>query len=151
MMSFRPIAASEVTDPDTLARYAQQTIGTKIPNGKEIVLMRTRCKRFFEEYPTADFSTLVHTIDYIRAKRKRVAMPWAVFAFVPWAYKDGFLPELDPRNHVVVDGHVEGQIHWILERETDPWWVNAFTYAVGVDTRKRLLGQYWAEKAEARA
>ena len=138
-MFLRETPASAVVDERTFASYAHQMIGTKFPNLKEMITLRTRTKQFFGEYPLADWATLVQTVAYIRGRRKRVGYPWGVLLFVPDAYRDGFLPELDPRNHERRDPYVESEIAAILAQETDQWWVGALTLASEPAARRDLV------------
>jgi hypothetical protein len=143
MSSFEHVyTTTEVVDPVSFARYAQQSIGTKYPTGNEWSRLKGACGTFFEHNPRATWLTLVHTVGYARAKRIRVATPWGLLRMVPQAFKDGFLPELDPRNFKLSDSNVEGKIAWILEHETDEWWVRALTFATGVEPRRNLV-QRW--------
>jgi hypothetical protein len=135
----RGTPAAAVASPETFAAYAQQTLGTKYPNQKEMQGLRKRAKQFFEETPLADWATVVSTVGYLRAMHRRVDMPWAVFSFVPYAFKDGFLPELDPRNHDLRDPYVESEIASILASETDPWWVGCLTLATDPEARRDLV------------
>jgi hypothetical protein len=144
-MFMRVVNATDVHDPVSFAHYAQQTIGTKWPNVREMVILRKQADQFFEDNPRADWGTVVNTIGYVRAKRRRLAMPAAVFNQVPWAFKDGFLPELDPRNTTVQDPQVEAQIASILAEETDPWWVAALTMATEAEARRDLV-RIWKEQ-----
>jgi hypothetical protein len=77
------VSAADVTSPETFAAYAHQALGTKYPNQKELAGLRKRVKEFFDYYPLADWGTVVTTVAYIRARHKRLAMPWGVFSFVP--------------------------------------------------------------------
>jgi hypothetical protein len=144
----RETPAAAVASPETFAAYAQQTIGTKYPNQKEMATLRKRAKQFFEEMPLADWSTVVQTIGYLRARHRRVDMAWAVFSFVPYAFKDGFLPQLDPSNHDVRDPSVEAEIARILEQETDPWWVGNLTLATEPEARRDLV-HMWRNRVDA--
>jgi hypothetical protein len=135
----REVSAAEVADERSFASYAHQVLGTKYPNIKEMVTLKTRTKQFFVEQPRADWSTLVQTVSYLRAIRKRVDFPWAVLNFVPFAFRDGFLPELDPRNNEQPDPSVEAEVAFILSQETDEWWVGALTLATEVAARRTLV------------
>ena len=135
----REMPATAVADCPSFACYAQQTIGTKYPNVREMGILRGRAKQFFSETPLAEWATVVQTVGYMRARRKRVDMAWAVFNFVPFAFKDGYLPELEPRNHDLRDPDVEAQITSILAQESDPWWVGAMTLATDPAARRDLV------------
>lgn len=138
----RSLSPTDVVDAQSFAAYAQQTIGTKWPTIKERVMLQARTTQFFADNPHADWTTLVKAIAYVRASRRRLAMPWDVLYQVPWAFREGFLPELDPSNHIDEDPQVERQIEWILEQETDEWWRHALMYSVGVENRRGLV-QMW--------
>lgn len=138
-MFLRETPASAVVDERTFASYAHQMIGTKYPNLGEMITLKKRVKQFFSEYPLADWSTLVQTVAYLRGRRKRLAMPWAILTWVPYAFQDGFLPELDPRNHEQRDPFVEAEIAAILSQETDQWWVGALTLATEPAARRDLV------------
>jgi hypothetical protein len=141
----REIPAAAVADCPTFATYSQQTIGTKYPNLKEMTTLRRRAKQFFVETPLAGWPTVVSTVGYLRARRRRVDMAWAVFNFVPQAFRDGFLPELDPRNHERDDPYVDAEIAAILATETDPWWVGNLTLAYEPEAR-RVLVRMWRNR-----
>lgn len=138
------ISRAEVDDPVTFARYAHQTIGTKAPCIKEMARLRKCTAEFFEAYPHGSWQVLCTTVEWCRAKRRRLAMPWHVIDQVPWAYKDGLLPELDPHNHRAVDRRVEHAISVLMTTETDPWWTRAFRGATTLDTQRTLL-KMWKE------
>jgi hypothetical protein len=144
----REMPAASVADAETFAAYAQQTIGTKYPNIKEMATLKRRAKQFFTEMPLADWSTLVQTVGYLRSKRRRVDMAWAVLNFVPSAFRDGFLPELEPRNHERRDPSVEAEIASILAQERDPWWVGAMTLATEPEARRDLV-RMWRNRVDA--
>lgn len=143
------VESNEVEDAESFSVFAQQTLGTAHLYGKDMVVLKVRLNKFFKDNPAATYSTLVSTVEYVRAKRKRLAMPWAVIAFVPWAFKDGFLPELDPVNVVYSDPHVESGIAYALERENDPWWVSTLTHANGIKARRMVLGMWRTERCNA--
>jgi hypothetical protein len=145
-MTLRLTTAAEVISPETFAAYAHHSIGTKQPNFKEMIILKARAKQFFDEYPLADWSTLVDTVGYLRARRKRVGMPWAVLSFVPSAYGDGFLPGLDPHNHDRLDPGVEADIAMILRVETDPHWIANLTLASEPAARRDLV-RIWKDWA----
>jgi hypothetical protein len=144
-MFLRETPASAVVDERTFASYAHQMIGTKYPNVREMITLRKRTNQFFTEYPLADWATLVQTVAYLRGLHRRVDYPWAVLNFVPGAYRDGILPELDPRNHEHREPDVEAQIVSILATESDPWWVGAMTLATEPAARRDLV-QMWRNR-----
>ena len=138
----RCVERSQVNDPESFAAYAQQMLGSKYPAGREIAVLRLKLNEFQAQNPKVDWKVLVRTIDYMRSKRARAAMPWAVLSFVHPAYRDGFLPELAPRNADLRDSYVEAQIEHILTSETDPWWVACLSNAEGSGPRRELLRLY---------
>lgn len=132
---------SEVTDATSFCHYAQQRLGTG-DGWKEIASLTRDAQEFFAKTPGANWLTLVHTVEYIRSVRRRVATPAGVVSLVPYALRDGFLPEMDRRIKPIEDAHVESEIEYILAHETDPWWVRAFTCVKGVDERRNLVRMY---------
>lgn len=115
------IARVHVTNPRAFSTYSHQMLGTKKVTPKEFPGFVAQIGRFFKERPRATWATLVRTIDYMRAKRRRVCYPTAVLKFVNMAYTDGFLPELDVTS-CERDDDLEVLINKALTVETNPGW-----------------------------
>jgi hypothetical protein len=134
------ITPAEVVDARTFAEYAQQTLGTPIPSGREIAVLQRKANDFFKSSPQATWGTLARTVEWCRAKKRRPALAWGVIAQVRWAWSDGILPELDPR--AAVNSTVEYQIEQILETETEERWRDRLVGACGVSGRSGALASY---------
>lgn len=133
--------SSEVRDAWSFARFAQETIGTPIPYGKDIAVLQRKLNDFFSATPKASWGTLVHTVEYCRAKRKRPALAWGILAQVRWAWAEGILPELDPTAEA--DTNLEWHIARALETETDPRWRRMLIGACGLENRRATLNAWY--------
>lgn len=146
------LTPSEVTDVKTFASFANQTIGTSFPrNQREWGQAGKHCSTFFAENPHADWMTLVNTVAWAKAKRRRLATVTALVNSVRWAFADGALPELDPTKRRVVDEYTEEAIWKALDTETDPCWRNMLICANGIENRRLVLHAWRDRQGRGRA
>ena len=120
------IKPEDVVDAQSFAAYAQQKLGVPYPTGKDIAILRRQVKQLFEQQPTATWMTLVRTVQWAVEKKKRYARVYTLVGAFRYAYADGYLPELDPKE--AVDEDVERGIAEALQIERDATW------------RRRLIG-----------
>lgn len=133
-----------VTNPRAFSTYSHQMLGTKKVTPKEFPNFVGAIGRFFKERPRATWATLVRTIDYMRAKRRRVCYATAVLKFVNMAYVDGFLPELDMTS-CPKDEPLEVLINKALAVEIDPGWRRMLE---GCQGDRRRLYEDWLQRRE---
>lgn len=138
---FGVMSIDEVVDEKTFASFCQQKLGTPYPSGKSIAILRKQSKEFFENNPRANWGTLVRTVEWCRNANKRLPNAYSVFSFVRYAWSKGYLPELDPVQHV--DASLEEQISRALRVETDERWKNRLVAASG-DGRREVYNS-WVE------
>ena len=136
----RQYAPDEVIDPESFAAYAQQCIGTPHIT-KDMPAIRRQLKLFFAKNPQATYGTLVRTVDWCRAKKRRPATAMGVISQVRFAWSDGILPELNP-HQVTADPGVEYGITMALRTETDTRWRTRLIGASGPDNRRLALVEW---------
>lgn len=132
--------STKVDSVESFCEYIQQSMGTPYPTVKMMPSTRKTFARFFEQYPKADWQTLCKTVDYCRAKKKRLAQAYSIVSMVRFAWRDGFLPELDPN----VDKEVDAAIAAALEVETDREWRKRLMLATSVEGKQIALRE-WGE------
>lgn len=134
----------DVVDAQTYAEFCQQKVGTPIPTSvRDVVIMKAQLKKFFDETPGATYQTLVRTLDWCKAKRRRPATCWGVIHNVRWAWADGAVPELNP--DPPKDRNLEVQIANALTSETDERWRRMLIGACGVENR-RIVYREWSRR-----
>jgi hypothetical protein len=109
----------DVVDARTFADYVRQILGTPTNTMKDLVTLQKKLKEHQEAWPNADWQTLVRTVDWCKARKKRPARAFLVVDWVRYAWADGYLPELDTKP---VDQQLEEAISEALEVETDTEW-----------------------------
>jgi len=132
---------AEVDDPITFAVYARQVLGVPMPNLSQERILRKTIKTFFAEWPQADYQTLVHIVDWCRARKKRPTHSYTVISKFRDAYAAGALPELDEDP---AELEVTRRIERALEAEQDPSWRRRLLGARGTG-RKEVL-HAWTQK-----
>jgi hypothetical protein len=137
----------EVVDAASFTAFCQQQIGTPPARGNEFKRLLGQLKTFWADNPQADWQTLVRTVVWAKAKRKRLMTCCTILKLVRAAYADGFLPELDPRQQE--DEDLEKRISAALAFETDPYWRRRLNLAVGVEAR-RYVYQVWRQHNRSR-
>lgn len=138
--------AQDVSDRDSLQQYIEQQLGVGHVTGRDQAAYRKKVDEFFEHYPNASWGTLVRVVDWAKARRKRFARLHAVVEAARYAYADGYLPELDPRNHIDVDAEIIGA----LKTETDPLWRRRLMVAQGIDAKTMVLEEWQSERLASR-
>lgn len=137
----RNLGRVDVVDPITFAQYCQQTIGTPLPKGKDVIGLRKVLKDFFEENPTVDYALLARLVDWCRSRKKRPPTAMAVPGYLRYAWAAGHFPELDPNNQER-DADLEKSIDRALEHETNPEWRRRLVGAQGNEARKGVLAAW---------
>lgn len=132
-----------VVDAKTFAVYTQQRLGVPTPTIANLVILRKRIKGLFAEYPQMDYGSLCKIVEWAKGKRKRYSQTYQVVAAFRYAWKDGYLPELDPK--VIQDDTLEANIEAALLVETDPELRRKLHVATTIDGR-RYAYQYWLER-----
>ncbi len=122
---FGTLTREEVDSPEKFAEYCQQRLGTPYPTGKDIAALKRYMKAFFKQNPQANYGTLIRTVDWCKNNRKRVPNASGIIGKVRFAWRDGYLPELDPVEQT--DDSLEVLIAQAVESETDPWWKDRLT------------------------
>lgn len=139
---FGKLSRDDVNSPEDYATYCQQVLGTPYPSGKQLATLRRNLKEFFKNNPQATYGTLLRTIDWCRNRKRRPAHCYAVIPLVRYAWSDGYLPELDPKEEMNDD--LEAMIRSALEVETDPWWRDRLTGGKTTKARQELYDS-WLE------
>jgi hypothetical protein len=139
------VGVQDVNDPVTFAQYVQQRLGTPYPNYKQLPVLRKTIKTFFEAYPNADYGTLVRLTNWARDKKKRPAHSYQLIGMVRYAWSDGALPELDPKDRV--DPETEAAIEAALKIEKDEAWRKRLMMATGIQGRQEVYAA-WKNHAE---
>jgi hypothetical protein len=134
----------EVVDVCTFAAYSQQQLGTAPAIGKDLKRLSGELAAFWEGNPQADWMTLVRTVAWVKAKKRRLANAGSVLRHVRFAYQDGFLPDLEPRR---TDPEVERRIEQALQLETDHHWRMRLLCTDGMDNRRAALEQWSDQRA----
>lgn len=139
----------EVVDAKSFATYCQQRMGVPYPTVKNMATLKRRSKEVFATYPDATWQTFVRTLDWCMSHHRRFAETYSIVAFVKYAWRDGYLPELDPK--VPVDEYLEHQIESILKQETDADWRYRLMASTGVEARRRVYNAWRIERGVAGA
>jgi hypothetical protein len=134
-----PVRAENVHDVKSYMSYVCQTVGSPWTMADEHI-MGKKVKGFFSAYPECGFETLVRVAQWARAKKKRPARAFLVVDMARYAWSDGAVPEMDPRN---VNLALEANIRNVLETETDPAWRERLVMASG-EGRKAVYRQWMA-------
>ena len=131
------IDCTAVQDPRTFAEYAEQELGIPWTRQSDMVVLKKKVKEFFAHYPHLDYGTLVHTVAFCKAKKRRFGAVWRVVDQVRWAYEAGFAPEMDTRLQRI-DLDMERKITEALQVERDPMWRHRLLGSTG-DGRREVL------------
>jgi hypothetical protein len=126
--------------PRAFAEYCQQTIGTPWPTLKDMTILRKKIKEFFEHYPRCDYRSLCRVANWCRARKRRPTRAWLVIESFRDAWRDGYLPELDPAERR--EENIEEAITFALDEEHRPEWRRRLMAARGVEARREAY-QEW--------
>jgi len=132
------LAEGDVHDPEGLARYIQQITGTPWPTLEDMILLKKKCKEFFELYPHVDYVTLCHVANWAKRKKKRFSNVWKCVDAYRWAWEDGAIPEIANN----CDRQTERLIGDALSVETDELWRNALISTEDGNVRKDLVERW---------
>lgn len=141
------VEGSEVVDAETFATYCQQKMGIPYPSGRTMAILKKQSKVFFSKNPTASWQTFVRTVDWCLNHKRRYAEAYGVLSAARFAWRDGYLPELDPTP--VVDEQLEHRIENVLKNENDEDWRYRLLTAVGVEARRRVYNAWRMERGVA--
>lgn len=126
----------EVVDLDSFAVYCSQQLGTPpTTKVKDMIVYRKQMNRFLEANPQMSLRLLVRVVGWAKAKKKRPAYAHTVTCYVPWAFADGALPELQ---EAALDEDTEQAIEAALAVETDERARRMLDLAVGPMRRVAL-------------
>ena len=143
-MKLTPVLPERVNDARSFALFAQQQVGTPQPsNSGQWLALEKQVRLFLEQYPGADWNTLVKTVGYIKNRRLRPATTHAILTQVRWAWKHGYLPELDPDDRQI-DVDLEARIDAALRQEDDPVWRHKLLGSEG--SARRYVYNVWAKE-----
>lgn len=140
---FGVIKKEQVTDPKSYANYVQQNLGTPYPNTKQLIILRKNIKQLFELYPEADYTTLIKMVEWAKSKKKKFAHSYALVASYRYAWRDGYLPELDPNPTKEIDAAIEAA----LAQETDEEWCRRLAMASGIDVKTEIYTAWKRKEA----
>lgn len=128
----------------TFAAYCQQRMGIPIPSGKNCAVLNKHAKALFDQYPNASWQTLVRTLDWCIGHNRRYAEAYGIVTAVRYAWRDGYLPELDPQKPV--DEKLEHQIESALKVEDNEDWRYRLLTSSGIDARRRVFEAWRTER-----
>jgi hypothetical protein len=137
---FSIIRPDAVCDIDTAKQYVMQQVGIGYVTVKDTAVFRKKVKELFENYPGADWQTIVRTTEWAKSRRRRFAHLFQLVEAVRYAYEDGYLPELDPRHN----GDLDEQIREVLRAEEDPAWRRRLMLAQGMQAKVAVL-EMWQQ------
>lgn len=114
------IKRQDVINAKKLAAYCQQETGIPYPSGNQFIVVNVAIKNIFENYPQATYLTLCAIVDWSKKNNRRYAHVGNLLnKGLRYAYLEGYLPELDPRNH-------PGDLHNLMieayNSETNEYW-----------------------------
>lgn len=136
----------DVVDAKTFAIYAQQKLGTPYPTTQGMIALKKNIKNLFATYEYADYQTLVKLVEWARSKKKRYADTFGLVAHFRYAWRDGYLPELDPNPTREIDALIEKA----LRTEQDQEWRRRLVLSQGVEARTAIYKAWCAKEAEQR-
>lgn len=86
----RLLTVDDVTDTNSLCRYAHQTIGSAIPTAKDMPAVNKTVREFLEMHPDASVNALTDVVQWAKFRKKHLSM---VQLFGSWKYanQDGFM------------------------------------------------------------
>lgn len=137
---FSIITSDSVCDIDTAKQFVMQQVGIGYVTQKDTAVFRKKVKELFENYPGADWQTIVRTAEWAKARRRRYAHLFQLVEAVRYAYEDGYLPELDRNN----TENIDEQIRDVLRTEDDPAWRRRLMVAQGMQAKMAVL-EMWQQ------
>lgn len=136
------ITIDEVKDIQTFSDYARQTSGVPYPSKMILNTAKKEAELLFQQYPNLTWKSLCQIVLWSKAKRRRHEHVLALLRSYRWAYKDGFLPELDETEDTRLDDLIEKA----LAVESDPEWRRRLLESKG-PARKRTY-EAWAFRVD---
>lgn len=142
---FRPEDIPQHKDPYlACAHYVRQNLGTPGMSKQDLVVFRKKANVFFSENPQCNWYTICRVVGWCKNRHKRPPKIWSLFSFIPYAWADGAVPELDPDH---VDLPTEEAITAALEVESDPVWRRKLLVAQGRTARAEALAEWRGERS----
>lgn len=130
----------DVTNGKKLAYYCQQETGVPLPTGKQYALLYASIKEVFAMYPQANYQTLCSVVEWAKKKGFRYAHVGNLIKNgLRYAYQDGFLPELDPRNH---PNNIENLILDALRVETNEYWIDRLILSTTPEAKEETYEEW---------
>lgn len=143
-----PEKVQEAKDkPKAYAEYCQQIIGTPWPTIKDMAILRKKIKEFFSHYPQCDYRSLCRIAQWARARKRRPNRTWMVVALFRDAWRDGYLPELDPAERR--EENIEQAIADALDEENREEWRRRLLGARGVEARREAYNEWLNDRPHA--
>jgi hypothetical protein len=112
-------------------------LGTPYPTGKQMAILKRQLKDLFANNKNASYATLVRTVEWCKARKKRPPHSYTLIAWIRYAWADGYLPELDAK--APVDEPLESLITEALEIEADQQWRYKLIGAQGIEARRKIF------------
>lgn len=137
---FSIMRAEAVHDFETCEQFVMQQVGIGHVTTNDRAIFKRKIRELFENYPDADWRTLVRTAEWAKARRRRFARLFQLVEAVRYAYEDGYLPELDPSG----TGDIDAQIREVLQEEDDPAWRRRLLVAQGMQAKLAVL-EMWQQ------
>lgn len=135
------IKRHEVTNTKLLAAYCQQETGIPLPSGQQYIIVNKNIKEIFKQYPQANYLTLCSVIEW--AKKKGIKYSHVgnlVHKGLRFAYLEGYLPELDPRNH---PNNIDNLIRDAIQVETDDYWIDRLIRSTTTEGKEATYESWW--------
>lgn len=135
------IKRSEVTNVRKLAYYCQQETGIPVPDGKQYLIVSANINEIFTQFPQANYQTLCSVIEWAKQKGVRYAhVGNLIKKGLRYAYLEGYLPELDPRNH---PDNIDNLIRAALRVETDDYWLDRLIRSTTTEGKEATYRSWW--------
>ena len=116
--------------------FMQQAVGCPIPTKKDIAITRKKLNELQENYPDVQLGLLAQgLVEWAKTRHKRFESVWRIVACWKYAFKDGFLPDMN----TVKMGELDELIEGALEIESDPRWRERLQYSIGETARSEVV------------
>ncbi len=90
----KPLVVDDVVDLETFSIYSSQMAGTPKLLSKERPMAQKAADKFFERWPSADYSALTDLCIWVKARGKHLTITKLIQEWI-FAYEDGFLKILE--------------------------------------------------------
>jgi len=136
----KSLTVDEVVDYDSLCEYAHYILGTPYPRSKDHAKVRTVLKKFFEDYPDAEYRAMTDVITWAKARKKHLSME-ALFAAYRFAYQDGYMRILTNKGST----NDQKTLSAMLASVSDSGVRDAMTTATSASVRDAIFDDYLRE------